>query len=380
VAGAAVVIAAVVIVAIPSSSPKLAYTELPAGCSLVSAATLARYAPDTTGSPFRRTLSSTDHLAGCIWLTGGSSGDLMSVAVTAEVFGSSQWLSAAQGRYDAEAHARDRKITITAQAVSGLGDQATNMFLTPPSGSAAGTGRWTVPEAVLLVRSGNAVIAVDYIVTAGQNAPPKPSDAALEAAATAVARDVLAVLSGSTRAEPAAAASAAQSPPGSRYAGPGDACTLVKASTFARYAPGAAIEPGSSPPPLPGQSSCYWVTPSDNDLLSAIVTVYATAGDAQQGFLASLQGDRKNGLGTTRSVQQVKGLPVQQATALFQTGTGLQAGPGDSPIVELLLWAGNAVIETTFTELSTSGSSLSSATMLAADVAMARDVLAGLPR
>jgi hypothetical protein len=61
-----------------------------------------------------------------------------------------------------------------------------------------------------------------------------------------------------------------------------------------------------------------------------------------------------------------------QADAIFETFTG-------SPSVELLVWSGNANVEVSCTDLGF-GPPLSRAGKLAADIAIARDVLAALPR
>ena len=198
-AGAAVIavvalIAAVASMAAPSSPRPLLYTKLPAGCTLVRVATLAKYAPTAEGRPYGGAPSSTDHFTGCAWFT-SMADEGVSLYVSAEVYGSSDWLDTAKRNYDAWAYGRYRGYEMTARSVPGLGDQATNLFVTRTSGKVGGTGPWTVPEILLVVRSRNAVIMVNYIVVAGQNPPPKPSDAALEAAAIAMARDVLAVLS-----------------------------------------------------------------------------------------------------------------------------------------------------------------------------------------
>jgi hypothetical protein len=63
----------------------------------------------------------------------------------------------------------------------------------------------------------------------------------------------------------------------------------------------------------------------------------------------------------------------QQATALFQTSYG-------SANVELVVLSDNAEIEVNYSPMPLGGPQPSRAAMLAADIVMAREVLAGLPR
>jgi len=67
----------------------------------------------------------------------------------------------------------------------------------------------------------------------------------------------------------------------------------------------------------------------------------------------------------------VRGLG-EQAIAIFETTMG------NSPGVDLYVWSGNVVVEMSYSDVPFGGPPLSRAGKLAADIAMARDVLAGL--
>ncbi len=105
--------------------------------------------------------------------------------------------------------------------------------------------------------------------------------------------------------------------------------------------------------------------------VNLFVTIYSDADNAEAGFGLDVQSAEQpwSGIAVT-GARPVTGLG-EQATAIFQTVTG-------SPSVDLFIWSGNAEIEVTLVGV-TSGSP-GRATMLAGDVAAARDVLAGLPR
>jgi hypothetical protein len=101
------------------------------------------------------------------------------------------------------------------------------------------------------------------------------------------------------------------------------------------------------------------------------VTLSSDADDAEAGFGLDVQSKEQPSSGiAVVGTRPVTGLG-EQATAIFQTVQG-------SPSVDLLIWSGNAEIEVTLDDVTSP--SPDRATMLADDVAAARDVLARLPR
>ena len=377
---AAAVVAVVVLVAVRPGAQPLKYAGLPAPCAVVMAATLAKYMPDATSNPQSIPSSSIDQRGICSWSSITGREDRILVALV-EIYGSSSGLTDAQQAYDGEISVKCpcRGFKITRHAVTGLGDQATAVFTTFV-GPAGKTSAGEIPGITVHVRSGNADITVDYGFDPIGSAPPPPTIAALLAGTIAMARDVLAALANPTAAPATAApSSASPSPQGPRYLSPNDPCTLVKASTLAKYAPGATVNrlpnPAASPLPtnLPGQpqmSTCGWGTPNASLFMS--LDIYPDAVGAQQGFEFDVQASSQNGNGATfNGAQPVRSLG-QQATAIFQTEIG------NSPSVHLLVWSGNAEFEFDYTDLPFS-SPPGRAAKLAGEIAMARDVLAALP-
>jgi hypothetical protein len=377
----AAVIAAVVLVIVPSGGQRLKYTGMPAPCITVAAATLAKYMPDATSSPQSMASSSSHQVGACSWssITAGQNRNLL---VEVDVFSSSSGLTSAQQAYQrfASASACCKNLTVSTRSVTGLGDQAAVHFITDKPAAKGATV--PPPGVILAVRSGNADINLIYSTFPIGSARLSLTPAAELTGTIAMARDVLAAL-----ANPAAAASAAatpttatspaptapSSPPGPRYASPRDACTLVKASTLARYTPGAAADkipvPSNTVPGAPQLSNCAWAAPNGSIVLE--LTVDSDSASAQQGYEFGVQFARQNGNETTfHGAQTVTGVG-QQATAIFETLTG-------SPSVALYVWSGNAEFEVSITDLPFS-TPLSRATKLAADISMARDVLADLP-
>jgi hypothetical protein len=117
-------------------------------------------------------------------------------------------------------------------------------------------------------------------------------------------------------------------------------------------------------------SNCGWGTPNASILLE--LTIDPDSATAQQGYEYGVQFARQNQSGFTfHGAQAVTGVG-QQATAIFQVMTD------NSPSVSLYVWSGNAEFQVSFTDLPF-GTPASRATKLAADIAMARDVLAALP-
>jgi len=210
----------------------------------------------------------------------------------------------------------------------------------------------------MLVWSGNAELNLTYT---GLGSAVSSDRATLLAGAIAMARDGLAAL-----ARPAA--SAYQQGP--VYASPGHPCRLVRASTLARYAPGAVV----GPLPVGGPadlSDCAW-NASNGDLFLT-VTTYPDPDHAEGGFEFDVQFAHKPGDTTFHGEQQVNSLG-QQAAAVFVTD------PDNGPEVDVYAWSGNVSVEMSYSDSPLAGPPLSRAAKLAADIAMLRDVLAGLSR
>jgi hypothetical protein len=380
--GAGILVAAlvaVVLVAVRPGAQQLKYTSLPAPCDLVSAASLAKYMPDVTSSPQSTPSNSTDQQGACTWssITGGQDRSLL---VQVDVFGSSSGPSRAQQSYQREVSGPGccKGLKISTRPVTGLGDQAMALVITQSEVKGA---PGLPPGAALVVRSGNADINLTYSIFPIGSAKPALTIAAQQAGEIAMARDVLAALANpAAAASPAAATSvapsstASPSPLGPRYASPHDPCTLIKAATLARYAPGAAAKqipvPAGTVPGTPQLSNCGWEEPNGSIVLE--LTIDPDSPSARQGYEFAVQYARQNKSGTKfHGAQAVTGVG-QQATAIFQTILG------NSPSVALYVWSGNAEFQISFTDLPFS-TPPSRATKLAADIAMARDVLAALP-
>jgi hypothetical protein len=145
------------------------------------------------------------------------------------------------------------------------------------------------------------------------------------------------------------------------YASASNVCSLVKASTLARYAPGATVNTQGLL-----DSECDW--DAQGGTLFMEVGIFDNADSALGQYQTDIQADRKSQFGITfQGTQPVKGLG-DQAIAIFQSFDG-------SPGVEMEALAGNAEIEMTFTDVT-----LTPAEQVTAETAMIRDVLADLPR
>jgi hypothetical protein len=108
--------------------------------------------------------------------------------------------------------------------------------------------------------------------------------------------------------------------------------------------------------------------------ITLIVTIESDPDSAQGSYEFDTQASRKNENGFIfTGARPVTGVG-QQAEAVFQTMDG-------SPSVTLYVWSGNAELEIGATDLGLSfGAPLSQAEKLAADTALARDVLTRLRR
>ena len=359
------VVAAAILVAVWPSAQQRTYAGIPARCEVLTAATLAKYLPEATSSLQRPSVTTVSQVDECNW-NSVTDGQSRSLTVLMVLYKSSTGLTDAQSGYQTllsdQAGTLGKGATVSTRPVTGLGDQAMSMVITARTFQ----GGTPPPQIGLVVRSGNADILLNYS-TIPIGSAQAPTIAEQVAGTIAMARDVLAAL-----AHPAAvqAAGSAFAPPpaGPRYTSPRDACTLVKASTLAKYIPHAPAGKPESYSGTPKLTSCFWYTPRGSLLLN--LTIYADSLSAQDDFAFQVQAHRQGEQGETFSgAQLVTGLG-HQATAIFETGYVQEAW--------LDVWSGNAEIQFNFQDL-VSGPTLSLAQKLAADIAMARDVLADLP-
>ena len=179
---------AAVVVLWPGSRPQ-EYTTMPPPCTLVTAATLARYLPSATSAPLGPSVP-----GGCRWLSTSGPLGQRELVVAAAVFGSSSGVTNAKQAFNADAHTTmqspDHEITftVTRQSVSGLGDQAVAQIFQPGK-----TILPPVPAIDVDVRSRNADVTVTLNINQAGSAP-LPTGPQLLSDTIAIARDVLAVL------------------------------------------------------------------------------------------------------------------------------------------------------------------------------------------
>ena len=330
-------------------SPEPDYAGRRDPCRLMTGATVAKYAPGGTVAPDTAPAAAQSALGAqttaCSW---GSNSAL--IVLDFNVFPDAA--DALQGFVaDAEGHS----LSVPGTTVTGstwlfdVGEQAAVFYQTRSPGHGV----------EILVQSGN--IELDYWYN--DTARPAPSIGTLLAAAAAMARDGLAAL---------ASPKASSYQQGPVYASPGDTCSLIKASTLARYASGATVDSRPAALSSPEQlSSCGWSTAPGS--LTLNLTIYTSADGALGGYEFDIENTRQNPVGgsTFDSERPVKGLG-DRATAIVETSLG-------EPEVDLSVVSGNAEIELDFSDLPFSPV-LSRDALLAADIAMARDVLADLPR
>lgn len=351
------------------------HTRRPAPCTMVTAATLARYLPDAgQGTLTTPSIGKEIYAAGCFWssYTLGGTRDLL---LHVDLYSSQAAASAAERAHSnllLMAECPCPGLRITTQTVSGLGDQSTAAVMTVRTAAATAGSAWAVPQIGLVVRSGSAIIQLSYVVYAGLDAPPKPTTGTLMADTIAIAHDVLATLTGSP-AGSATAPPAYSSPRGLLYARPRNLCGLVKTSTLTRYAPEVTI-PGTPKPAgsyswAPQAESCLWT--GAPYLIDQFLVIYSHPGEAQRQVLSDVQAPHKGGTGKFTGTQPVLGLG-DHATAEFIPEAG-----GDLEL-DLDVSEANAALQVIF--VATQSPSPSRTSMLAAAIAMARDVLADLPR
>jgi hypothetical protein len=403
--GIAALIAVIVVVIMRPGAQAQGYTVMPAPCALISGTHLATYVPDATGTQRSVPSSSTHQTAACYWETISGREDL-SLSVQVDIYSSAPGVTLAaqtfrQARYSVSCPRCPKGIRAeqTAEPVSGLGNQSTAWVVT--IGSGAGAARWVY----LVVRSENADVYLQYSIDpiVGTAQPP-PGGTALLADAAAMARDVLASLAspaktaspGVANSSPAVAAPTA--PPGPRYGKPADPCKLVTTATLAKYLPGAAElpAPGATPSAISGlaqMGNCGWGTP-DGITLSTNYDLYGSGMgslDARDGYAFDVQFDGQGSapgnihtkINGTRPVAGVGA----QATAIFKTQTMPSIGDSaTSQVVQLLAWSGNVQIgvEISYQNMTLPGAAPSSppshAAQIAAVTAIARDMLAAMPK
>jgi hypothetical protein len=159
---------------------------------------------------------------------------------------------------------------------------------------------------------------------------------------------------------------------GPAYASPANVCALVSRATIAKYLPGQADSHRD-------QGSCQWFG-GTGDGLDVSVSVLAGATEARGAFteIVRFSEQKSTANGETQTVtgkQAVTGLG-DQATALFGTISG---GPLQDTRVGLALLfvrSGNAVIQVN----RTTGTPRAAAASLPGVIAVARVILAALPR
>ena len=367
-------ITSVVYVVVRSGPPGPAYSSLPAPCAMVSPAAVARYLPNPVRTPESVLTDSTYRAGSCKWASTAGGEDRTLVAQVF-VYDSSSSVSPAQQAYNSAFSSfgcHCQGVTVSTQSVTGLGDQASAFIIAVgPAATIATAPNAGSPGLNLLVRSSNALIALDYDVTA-----PATGMSLASAAGTAqltgmisMARGILAAL-----AQPAAAASVPVSPE-PRYTGSRDPCLLITTATLATYAPGATVtpqaSPGSSGTPsgAPQMSSCSWA--SDRGLVMLTLSGFPDAASARQAFDIDAQANSRSIAGETVTGSVWMPDLGEEAAAIFQTRAGDDHG------VAMIVWSGN--VEVSLWYAGRGPVPLERATLLAGGVAMARDVLAGLP-
>jgi len=162
--------------------------------------------------------------------------------------------------------------------------------------------------------------------------------------------------------------------PAPTYASPANVCALVSRATIAKYLPGQADSHRD-------QGSCQWFGGTGTgDGLAASVSVLGGATEAKGNFteVVRLSEQKATANGETQTVtgkQAVTGLG-DQATALFGTISGGPLQDTRVGLAILFVRSGNAVIQVS----RTTGTPRAAAASLAGVIAVARVILAALPR
>jgi hypothetical protein len=376
----AAIVAATLVVALGRSAPQpQRYTSLPSPCALVTEATLAEYVSSAASSVQSSASGRPHETAGCSW-SGIGSGAVRLLSVQVVIYRSSAAVTDAQ-RGMLPGPAAGCQCTLTTRPVTGVGDQALEILTTLRPGR--GVKEQSFPGGSLSVRSGNAVLVVNYgEVPYGPAGSGSRSPTADLAPMIAAARDGLAVLAGPAGPSVAPAVT-------SRYAVPADPCRLVTAKTLATYLPVASVLRPAKEQPEPGEviRNCGWNDLSTVTVLSVSVGIFASAGgiaSAQQRFQLDAHSESADTPGakvetTTIGTQPVTGVG-DQAIAIFQTTSfvGMSAS-ADFHSVELLTWSGNAELAIEFIyDIGGQAPLQARAAQLASAVAVTRDVLAAL--
>ncbi len=319
-------------------TPQAHYADRRDPCRLISQSTVARYAPGAFLQPDPATGGNAlPEQSECDW----NADDGTSVALTLQL---SPGVDGALAAFHADVGSIGSTVT-GARAIPDLGDSAVASYTLGPGSD----------HVQLYVWSGNAELGYAFTVKGSG----RLDRSAPLAGVIAMAREGLATL-----ARPAAS----QYQQGPRYSVSQRACALIRPATLARYG---VSQPGESDGGgLPDESLCSWG--SDSVSITLIVTVESDPDAAEGNYEFDVNASRKNGDGFT----YVGDRPVtgvgQQAEAFFQTLNGM-------PSVTLYAWSGNTELNIGVSDVGF-GAPLSRAGKLAADTAIARDVLARLRR
>ena len=319
-------------------TPQAHYADRRDPCRLVSTATLARYAPAAIIQPLPDSDTGLPQRSECDWNTD----DGTAVALTLQL---SPGTGGAETAFRADVGTIG--VTVTGvRAIPDLGDQAAATYTFEPGAA----------HVLLYVLSGNAELEYSYTVKA--SGLPRLDRSSPLAGVIAMAREGLAAL-----VRPAAS----RYQQGPRYSVRQPACSLVRPATLARYG---ISGPGESHGGIPGESLCGWG--SDSVSITLIISIESDPDSALGTYEFDVHASGKNGDGFTfTGARPVTGVG-QQAEAVFQTLNG-------SPSVILYVWSGNAELDISATDLGpVFGAPLSQDEKLAADSALARDVLARL--
>jgi hypothetical protein len=169
-------------------SPPQQYTSPPPPCTLVPAATLAKYMPGATSTPESESL-----VPGCSWLS-NSGQEQTELVVLVVIYNSSSGVTIAEQGFNAEVRTTvsnpspEVTFTVTRQSVTGVGDQAAAEMYWAKSNVPPLT-----PGVILHVRSRNADIEVSVNINQAGSAP-LPTGPQLLSETIAIARAVLTVL------------------------------------------------------------------------------------------------------------------------------------------------------------------------------------------
>lgn len=319
-------------------TPQPHYADRRDPCRLISQATVARYAPGAFLQPDPATGGSTlPEQSECEW----NADDGTSVALTLQL---SPDADGAQAAFRADAGSIGSTVT-GARTIPDLGDLAVASYTLEPGSD----------HVQLYVWSGNAELEYAFTVKGSG----RLDRSAPLAGVIAMAREGLATL-----ARPAAS----RYQQGPRYSVSQRACALIRPATLARYG---VSQPGESDGGgLPDESLCSWG--SDSSSITLIVTVESDPDAAEGNYEFDVNASRKNGDGFTYEGDRPVTGVGQQAEVFFQTLNGM-------PSVTLYAWSGNAELNIGVADVGF-GAPLSRAGKLAADTAIARDVLASLKR